>query len=94
MITHYRNKSAGSWKISLAVPMTPTTLTCGGGRLTTRTHREHVKWFYLLNPAILPFFLPHKDDHDPYSSTSCSRPVGLIVSLAITLRCAVKRVYV
>ena len=53
MIIHYRGKTAGSWKISLAIPTTQTTQTCGCGRFSrtttrrkTRRRRRHVKWFF------------------------------------------------
>ena len=51
MIIHYRNKNAGSWKISLAIPTIPTTQTRGCGHLTTRTRQEtqrrrYVKRFF------------------------------------------------
>ena len=61
MIIHYRNKNAGSWKISLAIPTIPTTQTRGCGHSTTRTRQEtqrrrYVKWFFFCLYLITRFF--------------------------------------
>ena len=55
MIMHYRKKSAGSWKASLAALMTPTTLTRGcRGRVERRDEEGTLNLFlHLPNPAIL-----------------------------------------
>ena len=62
MIIRYRNKSAGSWKISRAIPTTPTTQTrgCGHSRTTTRREtrrRRYVKWFFFGLYLIPRFFV-------------------------------------
>ena len=102
MIIHYRNKSAGSWKISLAILTTQTTQTrgCGHSRTTTRQEttrrRRYVKRFFCL--YLIPrFFVDNAfltDDHDNDSCSSATRPrrVGVVVSFTIALRCAVKRI--
>ena len=66
-------------------------------RDATKKVRQKSLFSIYLIPRFLvdnAFLLSHKDDHNTCSSTPYPRRVGVVVSFAIALRCAVEGVYV
>ena len=101
MIIRYHTRGVGSWKISLAIWIDPDAwMWLFDDEDASRDATKKARQIYLFSIyLILRFlvdntFLLLQDHHNIFSSTPRPCSIGVVVSFAIILCCAVKRVYV